>query len=146
MKEYSNGEMTVYWNPEKCIHSRNCVKGLPAVFDRGKRPWINMKGASSEDIMRTIDRCPSGALSYKRNDGAKNEHPADENAADEPVHGVDVRVTSKGPLIVDGRFRLIDEDGLASEVKGPVALCRCGGSKNKPYCDGTHKAIGFGEE
>ncbi len=66
MKEYTNKEIAVYWNPEKCIHSANCVRCLPGVFNLKERPWINMKGASSEDIMEAIDKCPSGALSYKK--------------------------------------------------------------------------------
>ena len=66
MKEYTNNEITVYWNPDMCIHSANCVRCLPVVFNLNERPWINMKGAISEDIMKAIDKCPSGALSYKK--------------------------------------------------------------------------------
>ena len=68
MKEYTNGELTVQWNPEKCIHARECVKGLPEVFSHDSKPWINMQGASSEEIKSVIDRCPSGALTYKERD------------------------------------------------------------------------------
>jgi uncharacterized Fe-S cluster protein YjdI/CDGSH-type Zn-finger protein len=132
MKRYSNEEITVYWNPEKCIHSTNCVRGLPKVFDHDSRPWINMKGASSEEIMKTIDKCPSGALTYKKSD-ADNESSAQ------------IRVTEKGPLLVDGDCLLIDRDGNTIAKKGPFALCRCGRSKNKPNCDGTHTIIGFGD-
>ncbi|QQS40092.1 MAG: (4Fe-4S)-binding protein [Acidobacteriota bacterium] len=64
-KEYTNGEITVIWKPELCAHSGNCVRGLPEVFKPGERPWINIGEASSEEIKRTIDTCPSGALSYK---------------------------------------------------------------------------------
>ena len=66
MKEYTNKEITVYWNPEKCIHSANCIRCLPGVFNLKERLWINMNGANSEDIMEVIDKCPSGALSYKK--------------------------------------------------------------------------------
>ncbi len=66
MKEYTNEEIVVCWEPKKCIHSRNCVRGLPEVFNRSKRPWINMSAATSEEIMKVIDRCPSGALSYRK--------------------------------------------------------------------------------
>jgi uncharacterized Fe-S cluster protein YjdI len=64
-KEYTNGEITVVWKPDVCEHSGNCVRGLPAVFRPGKRPWIRVEASSSEDIRSTIDTCPSGALSYK---------------------------------------------------------------------------------
>ena len=63
-KEYSNGELTVIWKPDVCIHSGNCVKGSPEVFKPGERPWVKIEAASSEEIRKTIDTCPSGALSY----------------------------------------------------------------------------------
>lgn len=66
MKEYTREGLTVQWNPEKCIHAQECIKGLPGVFNRDSKPWIDMRGASLEEIMRVIDRCPSGALSYKQ--------------------------------------------------------------------------------
>jgi uncharacterized Fe-S cluster protein YjdI len=66
MKEYSNEDIVVCWQPERCIHARDCVKDLPQVFNRSQKPWINMQGATSEEIMQVIDRCPSGALSYKK--------------------------------------------------------------------------------
>jgi uncharacterized Fe-S cluster protein YjdI len=132
MKRYSNEEITVYWDPNKCIHSTNCVRGLPKVFNHDSRPWINMKGASSEEIMKTIDKCPSGTLTYKKSD-ADNESSAQ------------IRVTEKEPLPVDGDCLLIDRDGNTIAKKGPFALCRCVRSKNKPYCHGTRTIIGFGD-
>ena len=66
MKEYTNGELIIQWNPEKCQHAGECVKGLPKVFSHNSKPWINMQGASSEEIKSVINRCPSGALTYKR--------------------------------------------------------------------------------
>jgi uncharacterized Fe-S cluster protein YjdI len=73
-KQYTNGEITVVWQPEKCIHSTNCWKSLLKVFDPRKRPWVNMEGASSEQIAATIDKCPSGALSYTREDNQEPTH------------------------------------------------------------------------
>ena len=61
-KEYSNGEVTVVWKPELCIHSANCVKGLPEVFNTRNRPWIDPEKASSEAILNQVRKCPSGAL------------------------------------------------------------------------------------
>ncbi|MDM7911683.1 MAG: (4Fe-4S)-binding protein [Methanotrichaceae archaeon] len=135
MKEYTNGEIVVCWEPKKCTHSRNCVKGLPEVFDRGKRPWINMSGASSEEIMKVIDRCPSGALSYRKVGGIAVA------AAQKP--SASITVLKKGPLLVKGSCQLIGKDGKKIESCGPFALCRCGGSKKKPFCDGTHAEIRF---
>ncbi len=130
MKEYSNGEITVFWEPNKCIHSKNCVRGLPSVFNHDSRPWINMKESSSEEIIRVIDKCPSGALSYKK-------------SLENHLTSAKIKVSEKGPLLVEGDCLLEDRVGNIIANKGPFALCRCGGSKNKPYCDGTHKIIGF---
>jgi uncharacterized Fe-S cluster protein YjdI/CDGSH-type Zn-finger protein len=130
MKEYSNQEMVVCWQPEKCIHARECVKGLPQVFDHSQKPWIDMKGASSEDIMKVIDRCPSGALSYRK-------------AGQCEACSVKIKVMKNGPLLVDGDTILMNREGKEESVKGPLALCRCGSSENKPFCDGTHSKIGF---
>ena len=66
-KEYTNGEITVTWDATKCIHSGNCVKGSPNVFKPREKPWIHMDGATSEEIMKTVDQCPSGALTYHKN-------------------------------------------------------------------------------
>ena len=131
MKEYLGEEITVLWDPSKCIHARECMKGLPQVFDREKTPWINIKGASEEEIKKVIDRCPSGALSYKKS----TDIPSNPFAQ--------IKITKNGPLLVEGNCILMDSDGQERKHCGPFALCRCGGSKNKPFCDGTHGKIGF---
>lgn len=64
-KEYSNGEITVVWKQELCTHSANCARGLHAVFNPKARPWINMQGASTQQIREQVAKCPSGALSLK---------------------------------------------------------------------------------
>lgn len=67
IKKYSNDEITVVWEPEKCIHSAICFNGLPQVFDPNKRPWVNIKGADTENITDQVKACPSGALTYFQN-------------------------------------------------------------------------------
>jgi uncharacterized Fe-S cluster protein YjdI len=135
MREYSNKEIKVLWDPEKCIHARECVKGLPQVFCRDSTPWINMQGASSEEIMTMVDRCPSGALTYKKvgSEDGKN--------ANEPC--AKIKVIKNGPLLVEGGCSLIDNEGKELVGRGSYALCRCGGSGKKPLCDGTHIKIEF---
>ncbi|MCB0755588.1 MAG: (4Fe-4S)-binding protein [Flavobacteriales bacterium] len=64
-KEYTNGEITVVWQADKCIHCGNCAKGLPQVFKPREKPWIQMESASSEEIAAQVAECPSGALSLK---------------------------------------------------------------------------------
>jgi uncharacterized Fe-S cluster protein YjdI len=135
MKEYSNEEIVVCWNPDRCIHAGECMKGLPQVFNLESRPWVNIKGADSEEIMKVIDRCPSGALTYKM-----NRKPDD---AEKP--SAQIKVMKNGPLLVEGNCALINREGEEAMSKGPFALCRCCGSKNKPLCDGSHIKIGFND-
>ncbi len=132
MKEYSNDEITVRWDPKKCIHSGECVKCQPGVFDPDRSPWIKMDAASTEEITKAIDKCPSGALSYVKTTKAEKAEPKSEPAAK-------IRAMKDGPLTVQGSCILIDEDGSILAEEGPFALCRCGKSKKKPYCDGSHK-------
>ena len=67
-KKYSNNDITVVWRPELCIHSTNCWKALLPVFDPTRRPWVDMAAAGTEEIVRTVNNCPSQALSYYNND------------------------------------------------------------------------------
>lgn len=66
MKEYSNGEITILWQSEKCTHSGICVKTLPQVYNPKERPWIKMENATSEELISQVAKCPSGALSIKK--------------------------------------------------------------------------------
>jgi uncharacterized Fe-S cluster protein YjdI len=70
-KEYDNGEVVITWQPEKCTHSGNCVRGLSAVFNPKKRPWIEISNASTEEIVAQVNRYPSAALGYYFKDQAK---------------------------------------------------------------------------
>lgn len=133
MREYTNGEITVLWDKAKCIHSANCLRGLPSVFDVRKRTWIDMQGASSEEIIATVHTCPSGALSIKEEIMSSTNTDAK----------ITIRVTDHGPYLVDGSCTIERADGTREEKEGKFALCRCGGSQNKPFCDGSHKKIGF---
>jgi uncharacterized Fe-S cluster protein YjdI len=67
IKEYTNSEVTIVWKPESCQHSKLCWKGLIEVFNPKNRPWINAEGASTEQIIEQVKKCPSGALSYYLN-------------------------------------------------------------------------------
>lgn len=64
-KEYSNGEITILWKPQLCTHSGMCVKTLPMVYHPKEKPWIRMENASSEELIKQVAICPSGALSIK---------------------------------------------------------------------------------
>lgn len=67
-KTYTNGEITVVWKPNVCIHSAICFKGLSPVFDPRRKPWIVMEAADTASIMEQVKKCPSGALSFYKND------------------------------------------------------------------------------
>lgn len=133
-KRYTNEELTVVWQPEKCIHSTQCWRSLIRVFDPRKRPWVNMAGAPSESIKATVEKCPSGALSYEEVGGERRFDESDELV---------IEVTPNGPLILSGDCRIRMKDGSESTVAGKTALCRCGHSKSKPYCDGSHIETDF---
>jgi uncharacterized Fe-S cluster protein YjdI len=139
--KYSNGEVTVVWKPEVCIHSAICFKGLHDVFDPQKRPWVNINGASTERIVEQVRKCPSGALSYFMNAGEKSEEEVSIKAEEASV--VNIEVLSNGPLLIKTDCMVTYSDGKQEIKKGRITLCRCGGSANKPYCDGTHRKNGF---
>jgi hypothetical protein len=99
-----------------------------------------MKGGTTEEIIKIVDNCPSGALSYERNDKLNEQK---EQTAQSQQSGTTVQVSKGGPYLVKGKFVFIGTDGKEEIKEGSVALCRCGGSGNKPFCDGTHRKIGF---
>lgn len=134
-KKYTNGDITVVWKPDVCIHSKLCWTQLLEVFDPRKRPWINMEGADSERIIEQVSKCPSGALSYYRNN--------DENPPAEIDVDTKVEVMPNGPLLVYGNLNVKLRDGSTTTKSKVTAFCRCGKSGNKPFCDGSHISTGF---
>ena len=134
IREYTNGEVTIVWKPESCIHSGICVKGLPNVFRPKVRPWIRIEKGTTEDLINQVKRCPSGALSYTLN-GEKED--------DSVIIDTKVEVRENGPLLVYGRLKVIGKDGNAEIKSKTTAFCRCGASNNKPYCDGAHVKAAF---
>lgn len=72
-RKYTNGEITVYWDPGLCIHAMNCIDTLPEVFRPGLAPWINMEAASTDQIRDGVETCPTGAISWKWNADIKAE-------------------------------------------------------------------------
>ena len=142
-KEYSNGVVTVVYDAEICSHSELCSKGLPEVFQPGTSPWVKIKGASTEEIIKQVQKCPSRALSFYMNSQDKEIDEKDQVKAIES--GRKVEIVKDGPIKMEGPITLINSDGRR-DVLGKVSyFCRCGASKNKPFCDGSHKDIGFKE-
>lgn len=133
-KEYSNGEVTVVWKPELCIHSGICVKGLPKVFKPDEKPWVKVEAASTQSLIDQVKECPSGALSHYMNDQVK---------ADEPLETIKIEVRHKGPLVVHGNMKVTHSDGREEAKQRIATFCRCGASSSKPFCDGSHKDVDF---
>jgi len=137
-KHYSNGEITIVWKPDLCIHSKVCWRGaasLPEVFNPMIKPWIKPEGAATARIIDQVDRCPSGALSYFRN-----------GTEDETVSTISesiIEVVPDGPLMVYGNITVKDREGNETKKNKVTAFCRCGASSNKPYCDGSHITAAF---
>lgn len=132
-RTYENDRIRVLWDATLCIHTGICLQRLPEVFDARARPWIDLDAADAEAIADTIRACPTGALAYD-GPGVADEEP------DEPTT---VEVRPNGPLYLRGRMSLRTPGGAARTERYRVALCRCGASENKPYCDNSHRLIGF---
>jgi uncharacterized Fe-S cluster protein YjdI len=135
VKKYKSDKLTVVWQPDLCIHSRNCFNGLPKVFNPSNRPWITPENEDDEVIRAQIDKCPSGALSYILHDG--------ETSSGDPASAYRVEVLPNGPLMVHGNLSIKQSDGTEIEKNNVTAFCRCGSSSSKPFCDGSHRKIDF---
>ncbi len=136
LKDYQGTEITIHDNRGICCHDGSCVKLLPKVFRRHEKPWINPNGAIVEEIIEVVKKCPSGALSYTI------ESKRYKNLDTEPM----IKVSKNGPLEIKGFILLKDDEKSKPESEEHFCLCRCGGSKNKPFCDGSHHENGFEDE
>ena len=135
VKEYSNGEVTVLWKSELCIHSAKCVHELPEVFKPKEKPWVQTENAQTEAIVAAVKGCPSGALSYYMNELGPSE-------IDEAMKKgtTKIEVMKNGPLMVLGAVTITHDDGREEQKQKRTAFCRCGQSINQPFCDGSHRA------
>jgi CDGSH-type Zn-finger protein len=138
-KSYFGKEITIHDNRKICSHAAECVNNLPSVFRLNQRPWIDPDQATNnKEIIETIRKCPSGALSYSIDGIEYRDYDG------EPL----VKVSKDGPYFVSGGIELVvGEAEFPEEVsKEHYALCRCGASKNKPFCDGPHSTVNFKDE
>jgi uncharacterized Fe-S cluster protein YjdI/CDGSH-type Zn-finger protein len=133
-RSYADDRIRVHWYAGRCIHSAECIRAAPRVFDPRKRPWIDLTGADADRIMGAVLRCPTGALEYERLDTGERETP------DTP--GTVTPVTN-GPLYVRGDLHLEGETVGAIRHCTRAALCRCGKSAKMPFCDNSHRVTGF---
>ncbi len=124
-KTYTGTHLDVSFDADTCIHAGECVRGLPAVFDTKRKPWIAPDEASADVIRDVVGRCPSGALEIV-------EH------ADAGADAVRITATEGGPFVVSGAVCVVASDGSVLREGQKMALCRCGKSGNAPFCDGSH--------
>jgi CDGSH-type Zn-finger protein/uncharacterized Fe-S cluster protein YjdI len=128
--EIEGEKLTLLYEGKKCIHARFCVTGAPKVFLANvEGPWIHPDAMDAEALVAIAHACPSGAIRYRRKDGRPDEQAP-------PVNLIAIR--ESGPYAVRGDLRI---DGEPSGFR--ATLCRCGASKNKPYCDGSHHDVAF---
>ena len=132
--QYEGEQVEVTWDGRLCIHIGECGRADNALFEAGRKPWCAPDTVSADDAIDVCLRCPTGALTYKRADGAGGEVADSENV---------VVVANNGPLYLRGALAI---DGAADDMPGVAyraALCRCGLSKNKPFCDNSHEDGNF---
>lgn len=130
-KAYAGQDITIRDNRTICAHAAHCVNDLQGVFKTDARPWIDPNGASVDDIIALVRRCPSGALSYVTDGVLYNDFGQE----------TEIRIEEGGPYRVSGDVELLVDETLAPPAPHHYTLCRCGASENKPYCDGSHHRI-----
>lgn len=133
-RTYSTEAIEVHWDSERCIHTGLCSKNLIAVFNPQQRPWIQLDQGEIDQIVAVVEGCPSGALTYTRTDGGpqeKLEAPAT------------IVPWPNGPYHVTGSFLVEDRHGEVFDAGPRATLCRCGQSKQHPFCDLSHRDAKF---
>jgi len=141
--DYPGAQITVHFNEQQCSGAGECARGLPSVFLHGDvvrlvlgKPWIQPDRGDAERIVEVIGRCPSGALRYTFGGEPGPDHT-------EPPG---IKIRRNGPYEVQGGIPLRTSFWPAGAARQVYALCRCGASGNKPFCDGAHRRIGFKDE
>lgn len=133
-REYRGEAINVTYSLFRCIHAEECVNRMGEVFDNQKRPWIHPDQATPEQIADTISYCPTGALHYQRLDGGPAEGIPAVNT---------ILLQEDGPLYLSGTLVVQNAEGEQVLADTRIALCRCGMSENKPFCDNAHLKIQF---
>jgi len=137
VKVYKGQGVSVQFKAARCIHAAECVHGLPGVFDPQARPWIQPGKATADEVVEVVNRCPTGALHASHDDGRAAEAVSARN---------ELRMVADGPHHLRGDIEIRDDSGKTLARETRMALCRCGASSNKPYCDNSHVGSGFKDE
>ncbi len=131
--DYEGASITVHDVRGLCSHKSNCVNGAPEVFRTDERPWIHPDAAPAEKVMRVVESCPSGALFYSVDEETHKDWDGPPRLIADP----------NGPFQMSGGIELLDTELPQTTSRDHYSLCRCGGAKNKPFCDGSHWINGF---
>ncbi len=134
VREYAGKSITVLYDASLCERAAACVDALNAVFDPSREPWIEPDAAPVDELVKAIATCPSGALTYRLCRPGTVLSTANV-----------VQVGADGPLRVSGEINLYDTDGELISEEVEVALCRCGASRHKPFCDRSHEREAFSD-
>lgn len=136
LEDHKADGITIHDNRGLCAHAGRCTDGLPAVFRLGTEPWIAADAADAKTIAQTIQQCPSGALSYSLGGTLHRDRGGD------PM----VALAPNGPYVIRGGADLVDTEPNEGGTTDHMTLCRCGASKNKPFCSGAHWDVKFDED
>jgi uncharacterized Fe-S cluster protein YjdI len=136
-KRYTGEAVDVSFDPVRCRHAAACLRGLPAVFDVDRRPWILPDAGEADDVVRVVARCPTGAL---------RTHPHATAAHEQAATPTEVTALPDGPVLLRGDLHVTAPGGL-DQHETRAALCSCGATKSAPYCDGRGTCAAWpGEE
>ncbi|MGC1955040.1 MAG: CDGSH iron-sulfur domain-containing protein [Gammaproteobacteria bacterium] len=133
VRRFTGPDIDVFWDSRLCIHMAECGQAKGDLFVSGREPWCVPERASISEVREIVERCPSGALTYQ-DKVAGPEQPLPENT---------IAVAYNGPLFVSGDLAIEGAPQDMPGVRFRAALCRCGHSKNKPFCDNSHEQAGF---
>jgi CDGSH-type Zn-finger protein/uncharacterized Fe-S cluster protein YjdI len=128
-RTYETDAIRVHWDSSRCIHTGICLRRLPDVFDTNARPWVDLSGADADTVADAVSHCPTGALRYERLDGAEQEQP------ERPTVVLPIE---NGPLLMVGDLDVQTPGGEQITRENRLTLCRCGMSRNQPFCDNSH--------
>jgi CDGSH-type Zn-finger protein/uncharacterized Fe-S cluster protein YjdI len=132
--KYEGRQADVQWDGRLCIHVGECGRAANELFVSGRQPWCEPDRVSVDEVVDVVLRCPSGALTFRRKDRGPEETADSENV---------VSVMYNGPLYVRGDLEIDGAEPDMPGVRFRAALCRCGQSKRKPFCDNSHEEAGF---
>jgi CDGSH-type Zn-finger protein/uncharacterized Fe-S cluster protein YjdI len=131
--EFPGTAIDVRWDGRLCIHIAECGNAAGDLFEAGRDPWCIPEKCAKDEVREIVERCPSGALTYHDKEGGPETAPAENN----------LMVVYNGPLYASGDLDLKGAPRDMAGVRYRAALCRCGQSKNKPFCDNSHLQAGF---